>query len=147
VYIKLVVLLRNYVTMMHGQQNIKNGWATIVVVGRLRVKVHQNTRRQFLSCCLQFIIFYPFHYSTLCSLSLWKVVLQTTNNNRPNLLVCCRWLRNAFNRWAPTTGGSLTYNTLLKTIFLWCCISIIFQFVCTFTKMHWLRALVLQESW
>jgi hypothetical protein len=38
VYIKLVVLLRNYVTMMHGQQNIKNGWATIVVVGRLRVK-------------------------------------------------------------------------------------------------------------
>jgi hypothetical protein len=37
VYIKLVVLLRNYVTMMHGQQNIKNGWATIVVVGRLRV--------------------------------------------------------------------------------------------------------------
>jgi hypothetical protein len=33
----LVVLLRNYVTMMHGQQNIKNGWATIVVVGRLRV--------------------------------------------------------------------------------------------------------------
>jgi hypothetical protein len=23
--------------MMHGQQNIKNGWATIVVVGRLRV--------------------------------------------------------------------------------------------------------------
>jgi hypothetical protein len=23
---------------MHGQQNIKNGWATIVVVGRLRVK-------------------------------------------------------------------------------------------------------------
>jgi hypothetical protein len=34
----LVVLLRNYVTMMHGQQNIKNGWATIVVVGRLRVK-------------------------------------------------------------------------------------------------------------
>jgi hypothetical protein len=40
VYIKLVVLLRNYVTMMHGQQNIKNGWATIVVVGRLRVKLH-----------------------------------------------------------------------------------------------------------
>jgi hypothetical protein len=39
VYIKLVVLLRNYVTMMHGQQNIKNGWATIVVVGRLRVKL------------------------------------------------------------------------------------------------------------
>jgi hypothetical protein len=39
VYIKLVVLLRNYVTMMHGQQNIKNGWATIVVVGRLRVNV------------------------------------------------------------------------------------------------------------
>jgi hypothetical protein len=39
VYIKLVVLLRNYVTMMHGQQNIKNGWATIVVVGRLRVKM------------------------------------------------------------------------------------------------------------
>jgi hypothetical protein len=39
VYIKLVVLLRNYVTMMHGQQNIKNGWATIVVVGRLRVKI------------------------------------------------------------------------------------------------------------
>jgi hypothetical protein len=37
VYIKLVVLLRNYVTMMHGQQNIKNVWATIVVVGRLRV--------------------------------------------------------------------------------------------------------------
>jgi hypothetical protein len=43
VYIKLVVLLRNYVTMMHGQQNIKNGWATIVVVGRLRVKeVHKR---------------------------------------------------------------------------------------------------------
>jgi hypothetical protein len=41
VYIKLVVLLRNYVTMMHGQQNIKNGWATIVVVGRLRVKYLQ----------------------------------------------------------------------------------------------------------
>jgi hypothetical protein len=40
VYIKLVVLLRNYVTMMHGQQNIKNGWATIVVVGRLRVKLN-----------------------------------------------------------------------------------------------------------
>jgi hypothetical protein len=40
VYIKLVVLLRNYVTMMHGQQNIKNGWATIVVVGRLRVKLY-----------------------------------------------------------------------------------------------------------
>jgi hypothetical protein len=39
VYIKLVVLLRNYVTMMHGQQNIKNGWATIVVVGRLRVNM------------------------------------------------------------------------------------------------------------
>jgi hypothetical protein len=35
----LVVLLRNYVTMMHGQQNIKNGWATIVVVGRLRVNI------------------------------------------------------------------------------------------------------------
>jgi hypothetical protein len=42
VYIKLVVLLRNYVTMMHGQQNIKNGWATIVVVGRLRVKTTQD---------------------------------------------------------------------------------------------------------
>jgi hypothetical protein len=42
VYIKLVVLLRNYVTMMHGQQNIKNGWATIVVVGRLRVKFKKN---------------------------------------------------------------------------------------------------------
>jgi hypothetical protein len=42
VYIKLVVLLRNYVTMMHGQQNIKNGWATIVVVGRLRVKQVSN---------------------------------------------------------------------------------------------------------
>jgi hypothetical protein len=42
VYIKLVVLLRNYVTMMHGQQNIKNGWATIVVVGRLRVKHKLN---------------------------------------------------------------------------------------------------------
>jgi hypothetical protein len=42
VYIKLVVLLRNYVTMMHGQQNIKNGWATIVVVGRLRVKNHKS---------------------------------------------------------------------------------------------------------
>jgi hypothetical protein len=41
VYIKLVVLLRNYVTMMHGQQNIKNGWATIVVVGRLRVNLAQ----------------------------------------------------------------------------------------------------------
>jgi hypothetical protein len=27
---------------MHGQQNIKNGWATIVVVGRLRVKTHNN---------------------------------------------------------------------------------------------------------
>jgi hypothetical protein len=40
VYIKLVVLLRNYVTMMHGQQNIKNGWATIVVVGRLRVNTY-----------------------------------------------------------------------------------------------------------
>jgi hypothetical protein len=40
VYIKLVVLLRNYVTMMHGQQNIKNGWATIVVVGRLRVNIN-----------------------------------------------------------------------------------------------------------
>jgi hypothetical protein len=40
VYIKLVVLLRNYVTMMHGQQNIKNGWATIVVVGRLRVNAN-----------------------------------------------------------------------------------------------------------
>jgi hypothetical protein len=42
VYIKLVVLLRNYVTMMHGQQNIKNGWATIVVVGRLRVKAEAS---------------------------------------------------------------------------------------------------------
>jgi hypothetical protein len=42
----LVVLLRNYVTMMHGQQNIKNGWATIVVVGRLRVK---DVSRFFLS--------------------------------------------------------------------------------------------------
>jgi hypothetical protein len=39
----LVVLLRNYVTMMHGQQNIKNGWATIVVVGRLRVKLKYYT--------------------------------------------------------------------------------------------------------
>jgi hypothetical protein len=42
VYIKLVVLLRNYVTMMHGQQNIKNGWATIVVVGRLRVNLNKH---------------------------------------------------------------------------------------------------------
>jgi hypothetical protein len=42
VYIKLVVLLRNYVTMMHGQQNIKNGWATIVVFGRLRVKEEEH---------------------------------------------------------------------------------------------------------
>jgi hypothetical protein len=109
-------------------------------------KVHQNTRRQFLSCCLQFISSCPFHYSTLCILSLWRVVLQTTNNNRTNLLVCCRWLRNALNRWVPTTGGSLTYNTLLKTIDLWCCTSIIFQFVCTFTKMHWLRTPVLQEN-
>jgi hypothetical protein len=53
VYIKLVVLLRNYVTMMHGQQNIKNGWATIVVVGRLRVKpalAHSfYSEKQFLS--------------------------------------------------------------------------------------------------
>lgn len=48
--------------------------------------VHQYTRRQFLSCCLQFIIFYPFHYSTLCNLRHGKVVLQTTNNNRPSLL-------------------------------------------------------------
>jgi hypothetical protein len=48
VYIKLVVLLRNYVTMMHGQQNIKNGWATIVVVGRLRVnKAFYGQRNQF----------------------------------------------------------------------------------------------------
>jgi limonene-1,2-epoxide hydrolase len=49
VYIKLVVLLRNYVTMMHGQQNIKNGWATIVVVGRLRVKLKKitNSRTYF----------------------------------------------------------------------------------------------------
>jgi hypothetical protein len=46
VYIKLVVLLRNYVTMMHGQQNIKNGWATIVVVGRLRVNVDMATSKK-----------------------------------------------------------------------------------------------------
>jgi hypothetical protein len=46
VYIKLVVLLRNYVTMMHGQQNIKNGWATIVVVGRLRVKEYARGNRK-----------------------------------------------------------------------------------------------------
>jgi hypothetical protein len=53
VYIKLVVLLRNYVTMMHGQQNIKNGWATIVVVGRLRVK----------KCCIQIAVqFYIFFF-------------------------------------------------------------------------------------
>lgn len=108
--------------------------------------VHQYTRLQFLSCCLEFIIFDPFHYSTLCNLRQWKVVLQTTNNNRPSLLVCCRWLRNALNRWVPTTGGSLTYNTLLKTVYLWCCTSIIVQFVCTFTKIHRLRAPVLQEN-
>jgi hypothetical protein len=48
VYIKLVVLLRNYVTMMHGQQNIKNGWATIVVVGRLRVKVMCDMECKYL---------------------------------------------------------------------------------------------------
>jgi hypothetical protein len=46
VYIKLVVLLRNYVTMMHGQQNIKNGWATIVVVGRLRVKWQEKAQNR-----------------------------------------------------------------------------------------------------
>jgi hypothetical protein len=49
VYIKLVVLLRNYVTMMHGQQNIKNGWATIVVVGRLRVNVRIKSLRATLT--------------------------------------------------------------------------------------------------
>jgi hypothetical protein len=34
--------------MMHGQQNIKNGWATIVVVGRLRVKMvsHLHSNNQ-----------------------------------------------------------------------------------------------------
>jgi hypothetical protein len=52
VYIKLVVLLRNYVTMMHGQQNIKNGWATIVVVGRLRV----NVLSQYCVFCNQYYI-------------------------------------------------------------------------------------------
>jgi hypothetical protein len=52
VYIKLVVLLRNYVTMMHGQQNIKNGWATIVVVGRLRVNMRHDTA-QALSPVIQ----------------------------------------------------------------------------------------------
>jgi hypothetical protein len=61
VYIKLVVLLRNYVTMMHGQQNIKNGWATIVVVGRLRVKVNMEVMwrsplRYHLSVCLAYPI-------------------------------------------------------------------------------------------
>jgi len=108
--------------------------------------VHQYTRRQSPSCCLQFIIFYPLDYSSLCSLRHWKVVLQTTNNNRPSLLVCCRWLRNALNRWVPTTGGSLNYSTLLKTVYLWCRTFIIVQFVCTFTKIHWLRAPVLQEN-
>jgi hypothetical protein len=44
----LVVLLRNYVTMMHGQQNIKNGWATIVVVGRLRVNYFPITQFQMV---------------------------------------------------------------------------------------------------
>jgi hypothetical protein len=49
VYIKLVVLLRNYVTMMHGQQNIKNGWATIVVVGRLRVNYEVLFKLDYLT--------------------------------------------------------------------------------------------------
>jgi len=93
-----------------------------------------------------YYFFYLFHYSTQCNLRHWKVVLQTTINNRPSWLVCCRWLRNTLNRWVPTTGGSLTYNTLLKTVYLWCCTYIIVQFVCTFTKIHWLRAPVLQEN-
>jgi hypothetical protein len=52
VYIKLVVLLRNYVTMMHGQQNIKNGWATIVVVGRLRVNKRVRSSSQSVACSM-----------------------------------------------------------------------------------------------
>jgi hypothetical protein len=55
VYIKLVVLLRNYVTMMHGQQNIKNGWATIVVVGRLRVKAEWQIVICYAKLALQLI--------------------------------------------------------------------------------------------
>jgi hypothetical protein len=58
VYIKLVVLLRNYVTMMHGQQNIKNGWATIVVVGRLRVKTEKLP-----ASLLTFNLPLPLHFS------------------------------------------------------------------------------------
>jgi hypothetical protein len=55
VYIKLVVLLRNYVTMMHGQQNIKNGWATIVVVGRLRVNAQWESTYFFKN----FVSYWP----------------------------------------------------------------------------------------
>jgi hypothetical protein len=46
--------------MMHGQQNIKNGWATIVVVGRLRV----NGELFFIFNFILYV-FFTVHFDTI----------------------------------------------------------------------------------
>jgi hypothetical protein len=60
--------------MMHGQQNIKNGWATIVVVGRLRVKPSSR------------------HY--LIKETIPQVFLQT-------VLICCGIIFPQKRQWKP----------------------------------------------
>jgi hypothetical protein len=87
----LVVLLRNYVTMMHGQQNIKNGWATIVVVGRLRVKkvLYIVSSIHFTSLHITSLHFTSLHFTSLHFLHFIYFIVLFCNRNMTAILIIC----------------------------------------------------------